>query len=135
MISKCCIFIDADPYNQALFNSALHDISPDTICFNVANSFDAMHMIGAEGILPAYVFLEFNSHERESLEFLSSVRKNPGLRDMPVIVHATSPSPHYILQLKESGASAIYYKPYRYADIVNMLSLYFSSGPAGIQPN
>jgi hypothetical protein len=135
MISQCCLFIDADPYNQALFNSALHEISPETICFNAATPSEAMYMINSEGIQPSYVFIEFNAQEHESLDFLVNARRIPDMRNTPIIVHATSPPAHYILKLKESGASAIYYKPYKYADVLSMLTLYFSSAPAGMHPN
>ena len=135
MVSTCCIFIDGDPYNQALFNSAMHEIAPDAICFNVSNSNDAMQIISFEGIEPEYVFLEFDAHEHESLEFLVAMRSKPEFHHTQIIVHATSPPPHLVLKLKESGASAIYYKPYAYPDIMNMLSLYLSTGAAAMRPN
>ena len=134
-INKCCIFIDNDPFDQAVFTKALNDTAPDTICFTAADAYDAMHMMTEEKVMPDYIFVELELPGMNGIEFLKAIKKIESLREIPVIVHSIKPQPHKLIELKESGALAIYFRPYEYYSICNMLALYFGPQMAGIQPN
>jgi CheY-like chemotaxis protein len=133
--SKSCLFIDNDSFNQAIFLEALSDVSPHTICLTASDGTDAMHILKKENIIPSYIIIELDLPKMGGLEFLKIIKQDPHLRDIPVIVHSTSPQPHLIIQLKELGATAIYYRPYDYYGVTNMLTLYFNGEMARIQPN
>jgi CheY-like chemotaxis protein len=135
MISKCCIFIDDDPYHQAVFTKALQAVAPETICFTANNGVEALRMIGIEAIIPAYIFIEMNLPEMGGIEFLRTIKRIEGLKDVPVIVHSPFSQPHKIIELKESGALAIYLRPYEFLGVCNMLTLYFGSEMTGIPQN
>jgi CheY-like chemotaxis protein len=135
MITKCCLFIDNDPYSQAIFTRALTDLSPETICFTAANGIDGLYMMLEERVIPSYIFIELDLPRMGGLAFLREIKGKESLKEIPVIVHTTSPQPHQIIELKELGAHAIYFRPYEYYGVCNLLTLYFSQEMAGIQPN
>ena len=135
VIQKCCLFIDNDPYHQAVFTKALSDVSPETICFTAASGFDAFFIMTREKIVPSFIFIELQLPEMSAIDFLKTIKKIEGLKEVPVIVHSTSPQPHKVIELKESGALAIYFRPYEYYGVCNMLNLYFGSEMATIQQN
>jgi CheY-like chemotaxis protein len=127
MTTKCCLFISDDPHDQAIFTRALNDISPDAICFTVASAHEAFFMLSEENLVPDYIFVELTMPKMDGLEFLKLLKTIDDLKDIPVIVHSTSPQPQKIIELKQYGASAMYFKPYDYTGICNMLSLYLGS--------
>lgn len=135
MISKCCLFVDNDPLHQAVFARALTDVSPETICFIAPDGIDALYMMLQEKVIPSYIFIELQLPNMGGLEFLRAVKQMDLLKEVPVIVHSTSPQPHRIIELKELGATAIYFRPYDYNGVCNMLTLYFNREMAGILPN
>jgi CheY-like chemotaxis protein len=134
-VNKCCVLICDDPLDRAVFTRALYDVSPQTICITASNGVDALFMMNEENMIPSYIFVELNMPVMNGVEFLQAIKKNGKLKEVPVIVHSTSPQPHMIIELKTSGAMAIYFKPYEYFGICNMLTLYFGSEMATIQQN
>jgi CheY-like chemotaxis protein len=134
-IEKCCVFICEDVFDQAVFAEALHNVSPETLCFTASNGQDALYMMKEERIIPNYIFVELNMPKMDGLQFLRTIKKIQKLKEVPVIVHSTSPQPHKIIEIKESGALAMYFRPYEYYGICNMLTLYFGSTMATIQQN
>jgi PleD family two-component response regulator len=135
MINKSCVFICDDHYEQALFLRALSDVSPETLCFAVNDAHDALFILSEEKVMPNYIFVELNMPRMNGLEFLKIIKKVDRFKDIPVIVHSTSPQPNKIIELKEFGASAIYLKPYEYYGICNMLNLCFNDDLSLVNQN
>lgn len=135
LISKCCLLIDDDTFNQEVFSRALNDISPDTVCVTASTAIEGLRLITKENIVPSYIFVELDLPEMNGIEFLKTIKSIARLKEIPVIVHSTSPQPHKIIELKEAGALAIYFRPYEYYGVCNMLTLYFSTEMAVILPN
>ena len=129
------MFIGDDPYDQAVFAKALSDVSPETICFTAANGMDALYMMNEEHVEPDYIFTELYMPGMDAVEFLKRVKSTDHLKLIPVIVHCASPQPHKIIELKEHGAMAIYFRQYEYFGVCNMLNLYFSSAMISLQQN
>lgn len=125
METRCCIFIDDNPINQVIFTEALNDISPETNCFTAKNTSVALYMMTEEKVVPSYIFLEHTPPRIDGVEFLKEIKQMDGLKEIPVIVHSITPPPHKIIELRESGAFGIYFRPYEYSSIHNMLNLYF----------
>lgn len=132
---RCCIFIDNDPYDRAIFTKALNDVSPETVCFSASDALEALYMMRVKKVTPSYIFVELNMPEMSGIEFLQAIKRDERLKEIPVIVHSTSPQPHKIIELKEAGALAIYFRPYEYYGVCNMLNLYFGSEMINIQQN
>lgn len=132
--SKCCLLVDNDIRNQTVFSEAIEYISPNTFCFMATSSSEALVLLFEERLIPSYIFIELDI-PGGGKDFLREVKRHDVLKDIPVIVHCTSPLPTDIIELKELGAHAIYFRPYEFNGICNMLTLYFSNEMAGILPN
>jgi len=135
VIKKSCLFIGDSPHDQAVFVKALQDVSPETICFTANTAMDALYMVQDEGIVPDYIFIELYLPGMDAVEFLKRIKSDDDLKHIPVIVHCASPQPHKIIELKENGALAIYFRQYEYFGVCNMLNLYFSPSILTVQQN
>jgi CheY-like chemotaxis protein len=135
MLTKCCLFIDENLRHREIFSEALEYISPNTNCFTASSGTEALHLMVIENVLPAFILIELNLPRMGAKHFLRKIREHEVLRDVPVIVHCTSPLPTEILELKELGAHAIYFRPYDFNGVCNILTLYFTNQMAGILPN
>lgn len=129
------MFIGNDGYDQAVFIQALGDVAPNTVCITAENAYEALTVLVEGNIMPGYIFVELNMPGMSGIEFLKTIKGIPALRDIQVIVHSTSPQPNKVIELKELGALAIYFRPYEYAGICNMLSLYFVDEMGVIKQN
>jgi CheY-like chemotaxis protein len=129
------MLIDNNPDHQAVFSQALNDASPETICFTAPTGKDALYIMLEEELRPSYIFIELELPGMGGVEFLKAIKQEDALKDIPVIVHSTSPKPHLVIELKELGATALYFRPYDYYSICNMLTLYFMDTVIAIQPN
>jgi CheY-like chemotaxis protein len=134
-MENCCIFVDNDIYNQAIFTRALHDVSPRTICFAASSAVEALFMLTKENIIPSYIFMELNLPQMSGIEFLKTIKQVQTLQEIPVVIHTVAPKPDEIIAIKEFGALAIYFRPYEYFSLCNMLGLYFTSDLSVISQN
>lgn len=135
IVSRICIFICDDIRDHKIFTKALSYVSPETICFPVRNPYDALNMITEENVIPTFIVAELEMPEMDAIAFLKALKNIEALREIPVIVHSTSPQPQKIIELKESGALAIYFRPYEYYGVCNMLTLYLSPEMGVINQN
>ena len=133
--AKYCLLIDESPLNREVFVRALTTISPETICLTADSGKGALSMMEQENLLPSYIFIELHSSDIDAIQFLRALKQIRLLKEIPVIVHAVSPKPNIVIELKELGATAIYFRPYNYLGICNMLTLYFSNDMVPILPN
>jgi CheY-like chemotaxis protein len=122
--TQVCLLIDDDPTNQEMFARALNDVASDTIYYTSPNGYDALYMISEEAVTPSMIFIESGVRGMSCVELLKSLRKNTALNDVPIVIHAASPQPNFIFQLIDSGAQAIYYRPYNYQNVCSLLKTY-----------
>jgi len=122
-INKSCILINEDRQKQAVFVEALADVSPQTLCFIAPDGIDGLYMMIREGIVPNYIFVEMVMPQMNALDFLKVIKKIDSLKDIPVIVHAVSPMPHQITEIKDAGATALYLREYDYEGVCGMLNV------------
>jgi len=121
---KTLVLINADPKDQVVFVEALTDVAPNTQFFLAENSVEALDIMLEDKIIPDCIIIELIMSGINGLEFLRRVKKMPELKHVPVIVHSRKPVPRRISLLKRMGAFAIYFKPYDYWGVCNMLNLY-----------
>jgi response regulator RpfG family c-di-GMP phosphodiesterase len=134
-INSCCLLVNDDPYVQETFARALSVVSPSTLCFTTPTPADAFYMMIEENMIPDYIFIESDMPKMSGIKFLNVIKRIRVLKDIPVIVHTISPKPNEIIDLKESGALAICYRPYDFAGVCNMLNLYFGADILRIEQN
>jgi DNA-binding NarL/FixJ family response regulator len=135
MINKCCLLINEDPSEQAMFVKAIADVSPQTLCFVAPDGIDGLYMMLREGILPDHIFVEMVMPRMNALNFLKAVKKVELLRDIPVVVHVVRPMPNQIIEIKEAGAAALYLREYDFDGICSMLHIYMGDVIPSIHPN
>jgi CheY-like chemotaxis protein len=126
VINKSCLLVNEDPNEQAIFISALREVSPQTLCFTASDGIDALYMMIEDNLVPDYIFVELNMPGMDGLSFLREIKKIDVLKDIPVIVHTPSPPLQRINQIKEAGAKAIFTSDYTFFSAYNMLNLYLN---------
>jgi chemotaxis response regulator CheB len=124
-IVKSCLLINDDPLDQAIFFDALLDVAPETLFMLAGNSMEALQILQEDNLTPDCVFVELSRPSIDALQFLKAIKKTELLREVPVIVHSSVPALHRVIELQEMGALAIYFRPYNYHGVCNVLNLYF----------
>jgi response regulator RpfG family c-di-GMP phosphodiesterase len=124
-IAKSCLLISNDPLDQAIFMEALLDVAPETHFMLSGDSMEALQILQEDNLTPDCVFVELSEPGIDAVQFLKGLKKIQLLRYIPVIVHASVPALHRVIELQEIGARAIYFRPYNYLGVCNVLNLYF----------
>jgi len=117
--------INADPVDQLVFMEALLDVVPESLFIMANNSAEAIELIEERQLKPDCIFVEIGMPQVNGIEFLQRAKRIPLLADVPIIVHAREPTAA-IAPLLKTGAYAVYFKPYEYSGIRNVLPLFIS---------
>jgi hypothetical protein len=128
-----CLFIGNQGEDLHIFKSALGDVFPGACCYTSENGLEAISIMDEYDLVPDFVELEGTGYD--TLRFLNEMKRTEVLKGIPVIVHAPVPHLDKVQALRESGALAIYFKPYNYTGVCNVLNLYIGSEYANYQLN
>jgi len=126
--SKSCLRISADPRDHMVFTRVLLDLVPRSYFILADNALDALNFLEGASIIPDYIFVEIDEAGIDGVEFLREAKRSPLLQNIPAIVHSAEPMPDKVKSLKELGALAIYFRPYNYAGVSNLLKICFKDG-------
>lgn len=130
-----CLFIGDEENDLKIFKRALGDVFPGAYCYTSENGVEAVEIMDDYDLIPDFVFLELDKTGCEAIEFLCKIREMGAMKGVPVIVHAAEPHPDKVEMLRECGALAIYFKPYEYTGVCNVLNLYIGGEYASYQLN
>ena len=72
--------------------------------------------------LPALILMDLNSHGIDGREALVTIKSEPRLKDIPVVVLTTSANPKDVAFCYQAGANAYHVKPVRYDQYRLLLS-------------
>ena len=72
--------------------------------------------------LPALILMDLNSHGIDGREALVTIKSEPRLKDIPVVVLTTSANPKDVAFCYRAGANAYHVKPVRYDQYRLLLS-------------
>jgi len=111
-----------------IFMDALNTVAPDTFFLLAYDGTEALEIMKEECIRPDFVFVELDVPGIDAFQFLKDIKKLKFQSNVPVIVHSAEPVEHKVLALREMGAFGIYFKPYNYHGVCNILNLYFMQG-------
>lgn len=130
-----CLFIGSEEADLEIFKNALHDVHPGAACFSSDNGLDAVRLMDDYDLVPDLIIMELEGTGYEALWFLHSMKRHPIMRDVPVIIHSPVAHPEKVDMLRDCGATAIYFKPYEYTGICNLLNLYVGTEFTNFQLN
>ncbi|MBT1686148.1 hypothetical protein [Dawidia soli] len=125
LLTKSCLLISGDPRDHVVFIDVLSDLAPNADFMLADNAIDALVFLEQYSLAPDYIFVELDMIGINGVEFLRESKKVSSLRNVPVIIHSPEPVPEKIGLLQEMGAFAIFFRPYNYWSVHNVLSLCF----------
>lgn len=118
---RSILLIDDDADDQLLFNDAIHLVD-STIRFDWAdNGQHALNKLRATKLLPDLLFLDLNMPVVNGFEFLSQIKRDPELQNIPVVAFTTSKNPIDAMRARQLGADAFLTKPSDYHELCRKL--------------
>ena len=83
---------------------------------------ECLRLLPVGAVRPALVLMDLNTPGTDGREALASLKADPALRSVPVVVLSTSNSPGDVAFCYAAGANAYHVKPVRYAEHLRVLS-------------
>lgn len=115
------VLIDDDEDDQEIFRTAVQDIAHSINCTTFFDASQALVKLGEMAVAPDVIFLDMNMPIMNGQQFLTLIKKNIELKNIPVIVFTTSSDPNTIRETKELGAHDFITKPASFGEVINLL--------------
>ncbi len=115
------LLIDDDEDDQEIFLTALERVSDTVTCTAIGNARNALQQLEEKKLLADIIFLDLNMPVMNGQQFLSAIKKNSQLDQIPVIIFSTTSHPDTITLVKEMGADDFITKPDKFDELVGML--------------
>jgi len=113
--------VDDDLDDLTILSDAIEEVDPKMKCLLAKDGKDALALLDDLIVLPDIIFLDINMPVMNGKEFL--LRKNPKLKDIPVVVYSTTLQPEEISEFFKLGANEFLPKPNRFNQLVEDLRL------------
>ena len=117
---KRILLVDDDVDDQLYFRDAINEISPEAHCEIANNGKEALVQIEVPPP-PDLIFLDLNMPIMNGYELLSTLKKSPRFKDIPVVIVTTSKNNNDIEQSQKLGANLFFTKPSNFAILCNKL--------------
>lgn len=115
------LLIDDDEDDQEIFITAAGEVSSGVSCMAFHDAREALDKLSRREIDPDIIFLDLNMPIMDGHQFLAEIKKNPALKNIPIIIFSTSSHPNTIQTVKALGAHDFITKPGLYDELVNIL--------------
>lgn len=125
MTYKNILQIDDDTDDCELFFEALQSVS-NALYTSINNPVDALRKLIHKEIAPDVIFLDLNMPVMSGIEFLTEIKKNDVIKNIPIIIFSTSQFEEIKRQAKNHGAHDFISKPSDFNELKKILSLYIS---------
>ncbi|WP_162249203.1 MULTISPECIES: ATP-binding protein [unclassified Rhizobacter] len=112
------LYIEDNPINLALMQAAFEDRS-DLALLTAQDGASGVAMAGAER--PDVILLDILLPRMSGFEVLQELRRDPRLRDTPVVAVTASAMAHDVDRGKAAGFSAYVTKPFRFAELLALV--------------
>jgi CheY-like chemotaxis protein len=106
---KNILLVEDDKDDQEFFIEALGEIEYPTLCDVANNGKEALDWLEKSDILPDLIFMDIHMPVMNGIECLSEIKKNPKIKNVPVVVLTTETGQIEIT--RELGAKAFIKKP------------------------
>lgn len=125
MIYKNILQIDDDIDDCDFFMEALQAISGAAYT-GIQNPVEALKKLIDNQIHPDIIFLDLNMPVMSGFEFLTEIKKQDILKNIPVIIFSTSQFDEIKLKAKNHGANEYISKPNDFNELKKILSHYIA---------
>ncbi|MEL1242747.1 response regulator [Flavobacterium sp. DGU11] len=115
------LLIDDDDDDQEIFLTAMEEVSGLATCTAVSDGATALRKLVAKELHPDVIFLDLNMPLMSGQQFLTEIKKNTDLKNIPVIIFSTSSNPETIKEASRLGAQSFITKPEGYNELINLL--------------
>ena len=115
------LLVDDDEDDQEIFFTALQKVAPAVVCEMLNSACSALERLKNGQVSPDIIFLDLNMPIMNGQQFLAEIKKDAGLKDIPVVVISTSSHPQTIQLAKDTGAKDFITKPDKFDDLVKIL--------------
>lgn len=114
--------IDDDEDDQEFFITAIDQISKAVKCTTISRASEALQKLKEKTLKPDVIFLDLNMPVMNGQQFLTEIKKDPVLQNIPVIIFSTSSHETTIQLMKELGAKNFITKPDTFDKLVLLLT-------------
>lgn len=127
----CLMFADDDENDYVLLSCAARRAHlPVPVCW-VRDGVELLEYLRHEGRYggsaldsdPVLILLDLNMPRKDGREALNEIRRDPGLRSLPVVILTTSRAPEDIQLTYEAGANSFISKPTEFQRLVEIMEL------------
>ena len=115
--------IDDDSDDCELFMEALESVSAAAYTA-IYNPVEALRKLMQKEITPDVIFLDLNMPIMTGMEFLTEIKKEKELKEIPIIIFSTSQLDDIIREAKSNGAYDFISKPNNFNELKRILSHY-----------
>ena len=121
-------YADDDDDDVMFFNEAIEKISKaikSTIVLHIHKNGDSLiENIKKNKAAHGVVFLDINMPFKSGFELLEEIRKEQEIKHFPVVMYSTSSNQDNIDRSKSLGANFYVVKPYKFSNLMNMISTF-----------
>lgn len=121
------LLIDDDTEDQDILILVLQEISPDITCYAEEHAATALEKLLTRKLKPDLIFLDLNMPVMNGMEFLSLIKKDDSLKEIPVIIVTTSALPSAKTAALDLGAKAFITKPDNYHDLKKSITQHLNA--------
>jgi CheY-like chemotaxis protein len=122
------LLVDDHSSDAKLFEHAMEQAATRAKLYWVATAEEGLEFLRQEGRFtgvprPKLVVSDLNMPGMDGFEFLSSVRQNPALEAVPIVIFSSSRAPHDVLRCYRLGANSFIAKPMSLEEFVAAIGM------------
>ena len=126
------LIADDDEDDRMLFSDALQQVSQTIRLSMVADGMELLSMLKGAAVLPDVIFLDLNMPGKNGVDSLGEIKRDPGLRQLPVIIFTTTANHSTIDEMFALGARYYVQKPTDFDVLKNLIGNILMTGIAGM---
>lgn len=112
--------VDDDAEDFEFFSDAIREIDSSITILRAANGHEALELLKSHVLMPDYIFLDINMPLMDGKACLHEIKKDPALKEIPVVMYSTTSNQSEITHYKTLGANFLV-KPDRFSHLVKSL--------------